>query len=217
MQPTSLWVYFNFQSNKKFFRDYFSNRLVSGAPPPLPQPPSVAPLRAVDLSLDLFQRPPTSPLSLVVPASHSFRYISLMELPYRSPPSPSLFHPSSTPLSSALAISLQIPRTFYTTYLPLSATVTFVRVQRYSLLVPSFRSPSFVPQNSPRKRRYRRQKRSPRAMIILRSTTEASGRLLYSSYYTLDRWSCRSFQADLKEYLSEKKWKTTIALIGLFY
>lgn len=33
MQPTSLRVYFNFQSNKKFFRDYFSTCLVSGGPP----------------------------------------------------------------------------------------------------------------------------------------------------------------------------------------
>lgn len=33
MQPTSLRVYFNFQSNKKFFRNYFSTRLVSGGPP----------------------------------------------------------------------------------------------------------------------------------------------------------------------------------------
>jgi len=50
MQLTSLRVYFNFQSNKKFFRDYFSTRLALRR----------VPLREVDLSLDLFQRsPPT--------------------------------------------------------------------------------------------------------------------------------------------------------------
>lgn len=42
----------------------------SFSPPPLIHP-SVASLRAVDLSLDLFQRPPTSPLSLVAPASRA--------------------------------------------------------------------------------------------------------------------------------------------------
>lgn len=59
MQPTALRVYFNFQSNKKFFRNYFSTRFVSGG----------GPLREVDLSPDLFQRPPTSPLSLMALAS----------------------------------------------------------------------------------------------------------------------------------------------------
>lgn len=145
MQPTSLWVYFNFQSNKKFFRDYFSNRPASPtrflSSLSLSLSSSVASLRPVDLSLDLFQRPPTSPLSLVAPASHSFRYISLMELPYRSL-SPSPFPSSFNPSILAPAISLQIPRTFYTTYLPLSATVTFVHV---AILASGSFSPPFAP------------------------------------------------------------------------
>lgn len=119
MQPTSLRVYFNFQSNKKFFRDYFSTCLVSGGPPTRGRFVSRSFSDLLRLRyLSRYQR-------------HPFRYISLMEFPYRSP-----FSSSSLNLSPVLIVSLQILCTFYTTYLPLSATVTFTHV----VIFPSSRT-----------------------------------------------------------------------------
>lgn len=124
-------------------------------------------LREVDLSLDLFQ---TSHVFAISHGTqrHPFRYISLMELPYRSPL-------SSSSLNHLLSFSS------YRCRFP----VPFIRlISRYLLRLPSptlgdtpflpTRPPSFVPQNSPRKWWYLRQihNRCPRAMIILRSATE---------------------------------------------
>lgn len=93
MQPTSLRVYFNFQSNKKFFRATISQTpFVSGD----------SPVREVDLSLDLFQRPPTSPLSLMAPPCHP--------LPLYFPHGASLSLTSFPSILLALAVSLQIRR-----------------------------------------------------------------------------------------------------------
>lgn len=186
---------------------------------------SVASLRPVDLSLDLFQQPPTSSLSLVAPASHSFRYISLMELPYRSL-SPPLSNPSFNPSILAPAISLQIPRTFYTTYLPLSATVTFVvrSDTRFCEFLALFRTPPPFHPYLFRKILWENEDIGDR--------NTARGRWLFYDrqsrhlvvYFIaliicldLDGWSCCSFQTDLKEYLSKKVKADSIALIGLFY
>lgn len=118
MQPTSLRVYFNFQSNKKFFRDYFSTCLVSGGPP----------TRGRFVSRSFSDLPrlhylswhPASPLPLYFPHGASLSLTSLSFI-------------SSQPPPLVLIVSLQILRTFYTTYLPLSATLTFAHVGRYSL------------------------------------------------------------------------------------
>lgn len=96
MQLTSPWVYLNFQSNKKFFRDYFSRPLrpgrVRGRRRRLPRGRFVS--RA-------FSTPSyVSPLSLMAPC-HSFRCISFTELAYRSPllsvtfPQPPVSYPPS--------------------------------------------------------------------------------------------------------------------------
>lgn len=162
------------------------------AVPPSPSPPSV-PLRAVDLSLDLFQRPPTSPLSLVVPGSHSFRYISLMELPYRSPPLPTPcsillqpLYPSPTPrlllyrcrflvpFTRLISRYLRLPSSMYSDTPswspPLHLRRPFILICSAKFLEKTTISPT---ETQPAGDDY--------------FTIEAPGRLLYSSYYTLDR------------------------------
>lgn len=112
MQPTSLRVYFNFQSNKKFFRNYFSTRLVSGGPP----------------TRGRFVSRSFSATSYVSAISHGTSVTPSAIFPSWSFP---IAHHPLLPLSTSplvLIVSLQILRTFYTTYLPLSATVTFAHV-----------------------------------------------------------------------------------------
>jgi len=130
MQLTSLRVYFNFQSNKKFFRDYFSTRLVSGGRPPTRGrfvSRSFSATSYVLRYLSWHQR-------------HPFRYISLMELPYRSPPSSSFFSLNLVPRSHRI-----VADSSYFLH-DLSLTI-FAHVVTLSP-IPSF---SFVSQNCLRK------------------------------------------------------------------
>lgn len=123
MQPTSLWVYLNFQSNKKFFRDYFSNPLrLRRRHRRLPRG------RFVSRAFSTPSR--VSPLSLMAP-------VSLLPLYFLHGASLSLtsslrhlFSTPSSPLPRPL-VSSQISCIFYTTYLLLSTTVTIAHVATF--------------------------------------------------------------------------------------
>lgn len=148
------------------------------------------PERELDLSLELFQRPPTSPLShrgtSVIPSA----VFPSRSFPIAHRPPPPAYHPNAVlfqpPGPHRIVADFLVPST--PTYLPLSATLTFARAATLPSGPPF--CPSFRPSFSPRppfhhatlicSRKISRESdnitvsrnRGPRATIILRSTTE---------------------------------------------
>jgi len=124
---------------------------------PLPLPPGVASPPVlfhhctlhVDSSLDLFQRPPTqrsllSPVAVASPLPLYFPHGASLSLTLPLP-SPSSLSSLNFSLSRPSRAPRRLPRTFYTTYLPLSATVIPSPSQRYlhpPLGVPRRQRPS---------------------------------------------------------------------------